>query len=110
MGAYELAEHRVRERQLEPHAVTSDPAPAPREVPHQELKPVLDARAAADRELDRARLTAVEGPAREVPADLRPARGLLEEAAVEHRQTGRREQTPVDRLGAGHQVVDRRAA
>ena len=93
----------MRERQRDDHAVAGDAAPALGEVPEQRLQPAVHARELGDRlrggEAQRALAEAVE----QRRGDLRVARHLGREAAVEHGDGERREHRPhgVDGQQAG---------
>ena len=113
--ADELAEDAMRERQRDDHAVAGHAAPALGEVPEQRLQAPVHARELGDRlrrgQPQRALAQAVE----QRRGDLRVARHLGREAAVEHGHGQRRQHGPdgVDgqqagaagRLPRAHQVA-----
>ena len=86
LGADELAEQAVRERQRHADAAGLDPAPAPCEVPEQQRQPHLEARLRGDRALDVEVGGARAGARQQRARDLRPRLDALRERVVEQRE------------------------
>ena len=99
MGADELGEPPVAEREREHDAVRRDAAPALGQVPERQQEPVVDALVMGDRERDREVVRTARAAAEELDAELRERRDALDDAVVEHREPHRIEHVPAD-LGA----------
>jgi hypothetical protein len=96
VGADEVGEALMAERERDDHAIGRDAAPALREVPEREEEAVVDALVVHDGERDREVVRAAGPTVEELHAQLGPGHDPLDEAVVEHRQAGRLEHHPAD--------------
>lgn len=106
MGADEIRQPLMRERQRHGDALGQNPSPALGQVPEREQQPIIDSLMVSDRERDRERVSAACPSVEELQAELWPWDHPYDQVIIEYGQSCRLQDDPADlRLNVGSLVI-----